>query len=197
LFRDVPDIFVAGDHLIYPVEGDPTTWQAPDVYVAFGRPKGHRGSYKVWEEAGIFPQVIFEVWSPNNRQQQMEDKREFYGRYGAEEYYIVYPDFPAHIDGWKAEGGKLVRIPELNGFVSPRLKIRFELKKGQVAVYGPVGDRFLNFVEQGAQAILQHERAEQEHRKAEAERQKAEAERQKAAKLAARLRELGVDPDTV
>lgn len=197
LFRDVPDIFVAGDHLIYPVEGEPTNRQAPDVYVAFGRPKGHRGSYKVWEEGGVFPQAIFEVWSPHNRQQQMEDKREFYGRYGAEEYYIVYPDFPAHIDGWKSEGGKLVRIPELNGFVSPRLKIRFELKKGQVAVYGPDGDRFLNFVEQGAQAILEHERAEQERKKAEAEKRMADAERERAAKLAARLRELGVDPDSV
>jgi hypothetical protein len=148
--------------------------------------------------------VIFEVWSPNNRQQRMEDNREFYGRYGAEEYYIVYPDFPAHIDGCKAEGGKLVRIPEMNGFISPRLKVRFELKKGQVAVYGPDGGRFLSFVESGAQAIQAHERAEQERRAAEAERQKSQAERQKAeaeheraAKLAARLRELGVDPDTV
>ena len=73
-FRNDSNVFVAGNHLIYPVEGDPTTRAAPDVYVAFGRPKQHRGSYKVWEEDGIFPQVVFEVWSPSNRQQQMEDK---------------------------------------------------------------------------------------------------------------------------
>src|SRR5438270_7567894 len=60
---DRPDVFVAGDHLIYAVEGDVKARQAPDVYVAFGRPKHDRGSYKVWEEDGIFPQVVFEVWS--------------------------------------------------------------------------------------------------------------------------------------
>ena len=47
MFRENPDVFVAGDHLIYPAEGKPEICQAPDVYVAFGRPKGHRGSYKV------------------------------------------------------------------------------------------------------------------------------------------------------
>jgi Uma2 family endonuclease len=90
-FRADPDVFVAGNHLIYPVEGKPKVRQAPDVYVAFGPRKGDRGSYKVWEEGGVFPQVVFEVWSPHNRHQRMEDKRAFYDRYGAEEYYIVTP----------------------------------------------------------------------------------------------------------
>src|SRR6188768_3804836 len=66
LFADRPDVFVAGDNLIYPLSDDVKVRQAPDAYVAFGRPKGYRGSYKVWEEEGIFPQVIFEVWSPSN-----------------------------------------------------------------------------------------------------------------------------------
>ena len=44
-YRDDPNVFVAGNHLIYPVEGDNNTKQAPDVFVAFGRPKHDRGSY--------------------------------------------------------------------------------------------------------------------------------------------------------
>lgn len=44
--------------------GDPKKRRAPDVYVAFGRPKGDRGSYQVWNEGGVFPQVVFEVLSP-------------------------------------------------------------------------------------------------------------------------------------
>ncbi len=76
MFRDVQDIFVAGDHLIYPIEEDIGTRQAPDVYVAFGRHKGHRGSYAVCEEDGIFL-AIFGVWSPHNRQREMELKRSF------------------------------------------------------------------------------------------------------------------------
>jgi hypothetical protein len=37
LFADDPDVFVAGDLLWYPVEGDNKTRQAPDAMVAFGR----------------------------------------------------------------------------------------------------------------------------------------------------------------
>jgi hypothetical protein len=45
LFRDDPNVFVAGDLLWYPVEGKNTICQAPDVMVVFGRPKGDRRSY--------------------------------------------------------------------------------------------------------------------------------------------------------
>ena len=67
LFRHDPDVFVAGDLLWYPVEGKPKIRIGPDVLVAFGRPKGERGSYRQWEEGGIAPQVVFEILSPGNR----------------------------------------------------------------------------------------------------------------------------------
>src|SRR5437016_2428062 len=67
VFADVADVFVAGDLLWYAVEGEPTIRQAPDVLVAFGRPKGYRGSYRQWEEDNIPPQVVFEILSPGNR----------------------------------------------------------------------------------------------------------------------------------
>ena len=44
--------------LWYAVEGDNKIRQAPDAMVAFGRPKGYRGSYRQWEEGGIAPQVV-------------------------------------------------------------------------------------------------------------------------------------------
>ncbi len=61
LFKDDPNVFVAGDLLWYPIEGDNKTRTAPDVMVVFGRPKGDRPSYKQWEEDGVAPQVVFEV----------------------------------------------------------------------------------------------------------------------------------------
>ncbi len=50
LFRNNANVFVAGDLLWYPVVGQPTIRTAPDALVAFGRPKGYRGSY-MQEEA--------------------------------------------------------------------------------------------------------------------------------------------------
>lgn len=86
LFKDDPNVFVAGDLLWYPVEGDNKTRMAPDVMVAFGRPKGDRPSYKQWEEDNIPPQVVFEVLSPSNRLSEMVDRFLFYQRFGVEEY---------------------------------------------------------------------------------------------------------------
>ena len=67
VFRDDPNVFVAGDLLWYPVERDNKTSRAPDVLVALGRPKGRRSSYLQWLEGGIAPQVVFEILSPSNR----------------------------------------------------------------------------------------------------------------------------------
>ncbi len=48
LVANDPNVFVAGDLLWYPVEGDNRTRQAPDVMVVFGRQKGYRGSDQQW-----------------------------------------------------------------------------------------------------------------------------------------------------
>ena len=85
------DVFVTGDLLWYPVKGEPKTVPAPDALVAFGRPAGYRGSYKQWEEAGVTPQVVFEVLSPRNTREEMAAKQNFYDRYGVEEYYFIDP----------------------------------------------------------------------------------------------------------
>jgi len=100
LFRDNPDIFVAGDLLGYPVEGHPEISTAPDVMVAFGRPKGDRGSYLQWEEDGIAPQVVFEILAPGNTIAGMTRKFRFYERHGVEEYYLYDPD-SGELSGWQ------------------------------------------------------------------------------------------------
>ncbi len=180
LFAVDPDVFVAGDNLIYPVKGDPTVRQATDVSVAFGRPKGHRGSYKVWEEGGIFPQVIFEVLSPGNRLGEMKRKRQFYRRYGAEEYYVFDPDDNT-LEGWLRQNRRLEEIDDTNGFVSPRLGIRFDTSGGSLAIHYPDGRRFLTFQEVIDQAAAAERRAEQA--------------RQENDRLRAMLRAAGIDPD--
>jgi Uma2 family endonuclease len=78
VYRHEPNVFVAGDLLWYPVKGDSKIRMAPDTLIAFGRPKGYRGSYRQWEEGGIPPQVVFEVLSPGNRPAEMDLKFDFY-----------------------------------------------------------------------------------------------------------------------
>lgn len=88
LFADNSSVFVAGDLLWYPVEGDNRICTAPDVMVVFGIPKGDRGSYRQWEENNIAPQVVFEILSLGNTRVETNRKLLFYDRFGVEEYYL-------------------------------------------------------------------------------------------------------------
>jgi Uma2 family endonuclease len=186
LFLDRTDVFVAGDLLWYPVEGDPKIRTAPDSMVAFGRPKGHRGSYRQWEEGGIAPQVVFEVLSPGNRPGKMGEKFQFYDRFGVEEYYIYDPD-TNELGGFQRAGDGLKLIPEMDGWASPLLGIHFDCSGPDLKISYPDGRPFQTFTEMGMR-----ERAIAQERDAiAAERDR---ERERAEKLAARLRELGVDP---
>ncbi|WP_202951147.1 Uma2 family endonuclease [Synechococcus sp. PCC 7336] len=189
LFRDRPDVFVAGDLLWYPVEGKNTIRVAPDALVAFGRPKGYRGSYMQWKENNIAPQVVFEVLSPGNTQRQMAHKLEFYERYGVEEYYLYDPDRGV-LQGWIGGDGKLEAIDAMQGWVSPLLGIRFGLEGVDLQLVRPDGQPFESYGEVAA-------RAEQERQRAEQERQRAEQERQRAERLAEQLKALGLDPDSL
>ena len=171
LFADNPNVFVAGDLLWYPVEGDNKTRIAPDALVAFGRPKGDRGSYKQWEENGIAPQVVFEVLSPGNTRQEMADKLAFYERYGVEEYYLYDPDH-GRLQGWRRQAGRLVEIPPMRGWISPRLGVRFDLDGMDLCLTTPDGRRFAGYVEVAQRAETAEQRAEHEAQRAAA----AEAE---------------------
>jgi Uma2 family endonuclease len=227
LFRDNPKVFIASDLMWYPVKGNNRRRLAPDVMVAFGRPKKDRQSYIQHRERGVAPQVVFEILSPGNRKRVMDFKRARYEAWGVEEYYVFDP-YEIGLEVWLSEGDAF-QLKEASGWVSPRLGIRFELGE-DMTIFAPDGRPFLDYVEvarerdeaervvaqeqqraeaQERLAQAERERAGRAEQQAEAERQRAEAERQRAEaqerlteaergraeRLAARLRELGFEPD--
>lgn len=180
LFADNPNVFIAGDLLWYAVEGDNTIRKAPDVMVVFGRPKGDRGSYKQWLEDNIPPQVVFEILSPGNTFKEMRQKFRFYEKHGVEEYYLYDPD-DVELTGWQRVEAHLQEISAIQGWVSPRLGVRFELSTEKLEIYTPDGQKFTTFVELA-------ERAEQAETQLEMERRRSQA-------MAEQLRALGIDPE--
>jgi Uma2 family endonuclease len=146
LFRDDAEVFIAADLLWYPLQGNPKIRVAPDVLVAFGRPKGHRGSYQQWNEADIVPQVVFEVRSPGNSQTEMDEKLVFYDRYGVEEYYLYDPD-RNDLSGWLRSDVSLQVINPLHNWISPKLGIRFDLSETDLQIFRPDGERFTTYTE--------------------------------------------------
>lgn len=182
LFRDDPNVFVAGDLLWYPVEGRHDICQAPDTMVVLGRPKGDRRSYLQWREDNIPPQVVFEIRSHSDSQRKLDKKFAFYNRYYVEEYYLYDPE-DRELRGWLRTEGLLEVIDPIVDWVSPRLGIRFELGEDGLELYRPDGQRFLSYLELDEQRQSFAQRAEQESQRAE--------------RLAAKLRELNIDPDRI
>lgn len=180
VFYDAPDVFIAGNLLWYPVKDNNEIRVAPDIFAAFGRPKGERGSYQQWLEGNIAPQVVFEIVSPGNTAGQLTEKFDFYDRFAVEEYYLYDPQHE-ELDGWIRKGKRLTKIPSMKGWVSPRLGIRFDMPNGELRLFDPAGVEILTYGE----VVRQREN----------EKRAKEEALARAEKLAAQLKSLGVEPE--
>ena len=209
LFRNREDVFIAADLLWYPVkltqqqiiEQKEPEKQAPDVMVVLGRPKGDRGSYKQGEEDHIPPQVAFESLSPGNTKKDMETKFKFYQKHGIQEYYL-YDSKKNQLQGWLRRGEKLEEIAVMEGWRSPLLGIKLSTSEGELILFHPDGERFVDYVEvveQRDRERLEKEREKQRAILAENERDRERAEKEQIQselqKLRAQLQQLNIDPD--
>ncbi|WP_313954474.1 Uma2 family endonuclease [Aulosira sp. FACHB-615] len=110
--------------------------------------------------------LVFEILSPSNTQVEMDKKLLFYDRYGVEEYYIYDPDSNS-LQGWLRGEDGLDVIPQMEDWVSPRLKIRFVPSPEGLQLYRPDGEHFLSYSEISQRLEQERQRAEQEHQRAE------------------------------
>lgn len=157
------EVFVGANQLWYPVEGEPETRVAPDVYVVLGRPQGHRGSYKQWEEGGLPLTVTFEIRSPSNDYPDLIETLDFYEEYGVEEYLLYDPEtnfFQVHQRQGKANLLRPVRLQSAI-YTSERLGgIHFDLSGAELVVRYPDGRPFVPFE-------VERQRADQAERQLE------------------------------
>ncbi|AWM41302.1 hypothetical protein GobsT_00730 [Gemmata obscuriglobus] len=198
-------VFVASELFWYPTEDDLATHRAPDVLIAFDRAPVFRDAYRQWEEDGLAPHVVFELRSPNDTRADMAAKQRFYDRYGVEEYYLLDPHGGSGI-GWVRNEGRFELVYPLGGYSSPRLGVRFEEDHGELKLFTPDGREFRTreqrvgeMQEELRQTTLafesERERALNALRWLSEERGRAEEARAARDALAAKLRELGIDPD--
>jgi Uma2 family endonuclease len=182
LFREAADVLVGLNMFWYPREGESEVKEAPDVFVVFGRPKGKRGSYQQWNEGDVPLTVVFEILSPGNTYQEMCDKFDFYEEYGVEEYYIYDPQ-RNRLQVYLRKGDTLLRQRRVDGFVSPRLGVRFGFSGPEMAVFYPDGRPFLTFEELEAARAQAERRADQAEQLAEQAERRAEQAERRAARL--------------
>jgi Uma2 family endonuclease len=174
---------VLGNQFLYYAQGFPRLRTAPDVMVIFDVAPGGRDNYKIWDE-GKVPAVIFEMTSQGTRQQDEGFKKTLYEQLGVQEYWQFDPKgewIPEQLRGYRLRGEVYEPITDAQ---SQPLQLRLAVDGKLIAFYRLDTDEKLLIPDELAAALTQQTTA----------RQQAEA---RAERLAARLRALGEDPDTV
>jgi len=181
---------VLADQFLYYVQGFPKFRVAPDVMVVFNVQPGARDNYKVWEEAQV-PSVIFEMTSAGTKDRDEVVKKDLYEGLNVPEYWQFDPKgewIPEKLRGYRLQDG--VYVPITDGRSEP-LGLRLEVDELLIAFYQENTGEKLLASDELVQALRQETIARQETEAL------LEKERQRADRLAARLRELGEDPDLI
>lgn len=181
-FREAPQVYVAGNMLLYYEEGNPAACVAPDVFVVQGVAKRERRIYRLWEE-GQAPAVVFEITSRSTRLEDLGTKRAVYGMLGVQEYFLYDPlgeYLQPPLQGYRLQEGEYQRLlPGGEGeFTSQVLGMALRLEAGRLRVVNPVtGERLLTPAE--AQAARRAAEARASQAEAELEQLRAELARRR------------------
>jgi len=191
-FQNRSDVYVSGNLWLSYQQGVPDAVVAPDVFVVFGVENRQRRSYKVWEENGKTPDWVLEVTSRSTRHKDEQEKPQTYAQMGVTEYFqydptgdylnpplkgrrLVGNNYQAIAPNYM-EDGNLCLTSQVLG-----LEMRL-LTDGRLRFFNPQTGEYLRSPQESEQERLR-------------ERQRADRAQQKADRLAAKLRELGIDPD--
>ena len=118
-FREVPNVFIAGNMFLYYEEGNPRKNISPDVFMVHGVSEKDIRVYKTWEQPSTLDFVL-EVASPRTFENDLTVKKEIYAKIlRVKEYYIYdpYHESEPFLIGFRLVGGTYQEIP----FVDERL----------------------------------------------------------------------------
>ncbi|MGA1284900.1 MAG: Uma2 family endonuclease [Prochlorothrix sp.] len=215
-------IFMGTDLNLYYDSRHPRWHKRPDWFLVLGVPRSRqqqdlRWSYVVWDE-GRSPFLAVELLSPGTEAedlgrtlrdaQQPPTKWEVYEQILRIPYYVVFDRYTNQLRAFELVGThyQALSLSESKLWLEEielGLGVWFgEYQQTQglwLRWYDAQGDWLPTPAEQAEterqRAETERQRAEAERQRAEAECQRAEAERLRADRLAAQLRQLGLDPD--
>jgi Uma2 family endonuclease len=177
LWRDRNDFYVAGNLTIYysPQQRKSSDFRGPDFFVVLGTQRKTRKSWVVWQEEGKYPNVIIEILSPKTAIVDREDKKKIYqDTFRTPDYFWFDPDTLEFVGFHLVDGTYQPLEPNSEG----------QLWSQQLGLYLGVIQQKLRFFTAEGELVPTPEEV-------------AESETQRADRLAAKLRELNIDPDTI
>lgn len=183
-WRDRNDYFAAGNLTIYysPKQLKSQDFRGPDFFVVLGTERKPRNSWVVWQEDGKYPNIIVELLSASTAKTDRGLKKQIYQDiFRTPDYFWFSPETMEFAGFHLVDGQYQPLQPTNEGHLwSQQLQLFLGIHDGKVRFFTPEG-----------QLVPTPEET------AEAERQQKELAEQRADRLAAKLRELNIDPDTL
>lgn len=185
-FQNRPDAYISGNLFIYYEQGNPQSVVAPDTFVVFGVSNQERRSYKTWEEQNKTPDFAIEITSMSTRSNDQGAKKGIYAFLGVREYFQYDPTgdyLNPQIQGFRLVEGnyfptEVNRLPDDTLSVSSEvLGLELRVQSRQMHFYNPMTQQKLLTPQEEYLARQQTE--------------------ERAQRLAEKLRELNIDPDSL
>jgi Uma2 family endonuclease len=191
LWRERNDFYAAGNLTIYYSHKKRKTedFRGPDFFVVLDTERKTRKSWVVWEEDGKYPHVILEILSESTANTDRDLKKKLYQDIFRTPDYFWFDPYTLEFLGFHLVDGKYQPLePNNQGYLwSQQLELYVGIYQGLL--------RF--FTVDGELVATPEEEADFQRQQKEFEQQQKEIAEQKAERLAAKLRELNINPDTI
>ncbi|ERT07723.1 restriction endonuclease family protein [Lyngbya aestuarii BL J] len=190
-WRDRDDFFAAGNLTIYysPRQIKTQDFRGPDFFVVLGTERKPRKSWVVWDEEGKYPNIIIELLSDSTAKTDRGEKKLIYQNTFRTPDYFWFDPHTLEFRGFHLVDGEYQELqPNEKGLLwSQQLQLCLGVYQEQLRFFTPEGELILT----------PEETAKSNQEQLEVEREQLEMERQKNEKLAAKLRELNIDPESL
>ena len=191
LWKERTDFYAVGNLSIYysPHQKKSEDVRGPDFFVVLGTERKTRKSWVVWEENGKYPNLIVEILSPTTAKTDRETKKLLYQDTFRTPDYFWFDPYTLEFAGFNLISGKYQPLqPNEKG----------HLWSEELGLYLGIYDGLLRyFTSSGVLVPTPEESAEMETTRAAMAAEKAKISNEKSQRLAAKLRELNIDPDTI
>jgi len=146
-FKNVPDVYVSGNLMLYYEEGNPSAFVSPDVFVVKGVSKRERRVYKTWEE-GKAPDFALEITSRSTRLEDLGNKRALYAELSVSEYFIYDPlqeYLKPALQGYRLRGAEYEPLrADADGKIhSDALNLDLQIVQGDLRLYDARTQKYL------------------------------------------------------
>ncbi|WP_341732108.1 Uma2 family endonuclease [Microcoleus sp. EPA2] len=211
-WRDRQDFFVGGNMFVYYSINQVKNqdFKGPDFFVVLDVDGTiNRDAWIAWEEDSRLPDVVIELMSPSTAEVDLTTKKDIYERkLKTQDYFVYNPKNPNSLRGWQLINRRYQSLsPNQQGrLYCESLGLWLGIWEGQIENSQGTWLRFFdadgNLVLMGDEAETQRAELERQQKELEQQQkeeaiQQLEIEKQQKERLAAKLRELGIDPDEI